>query len=106
MGSLDLSANKDIKQLVHVCEDRDKYGVLSRALKDYNTGGRILIFVETKKGADTLHRSLKMDGWNALCIHGDKTQQVRKFSGDLRHPLYSVSFSLSFAQRVIYTLEA
>lgn len=78
VGSLDLAANKDILQVVNVCEDRDKYGQLSRALRDHNTGGRVLIFVETKRGADTLHRSLRMDSWNALCIHGDKSQQVSR----------------------------
>ena len=77
MGSLDLSANKDIKQEVMVCEDRDKYSRLLRALKENNTGGKILIFVETKRGCDQLQRSLQMDGWNSGAIHGDKTQGDR-----------------------------
>ncbi len=77
VGSLDLSANKDIKQDVIVCEDRDKYSNLLRSLKENNTGGKVLIFVETKRGCDQLQRSLQMDGWTSCAIHGDKTQQVR-----------------------------
>lgn len=77
VGSLDLAANKDIKQEVMVCEDRDKYSRLLRALKENNTGGKILIFVETKRGCDQLQRSLQMDGWNSGAIHGDKTQGDR-----------------------------
>jgi ATP-dependent RNA helicase DDX5/DBP2 len=32
---------------------------------------------ETKKGADSLTRALRMDGWPSLSIHGDKSQQER-----------------------------
>jgi len=40
-------------------------------------GSRILIFVETKKGCDQVTRQLRMDGWPALAIHGDKDQSER-----------------------------
>jgi hypothetical protein len=40
-------------------------------------GRRILIFLETKKGCDAVTRQLRMDGWPALSIHGDKSQQER-----------------------------
>lgn len=40
-------------------------------------GSRVLIFTETKKGADQLTRLLRGEGWPALAIHGDKTQQER-----------------------------
>jgi ATP-dependent RNA helicase DDX5/DBP2 len=80
VGSLDLAANKDIKQEVMVCEDRDKYGLLLRALKENNTGGKVLVFVETKRGCDQLQRSLQMDGFSAVAIHGDKSQQDRDWT--------------------------
>tara|TARA_R110002050_G_scaffold170404_1_gene302226 strand:+ start:1212 stop:1499 length:288 start_codon:yes stop_codon:yes gene_type:complete len=38
---------------------------------------KILIFTETKKGADYLTRSLRMSGWPCLAIHGDKDQKER-----------------------------
>lgn len=40
-------------------------------------GSKILIFAETKKGADSLTRDLRIDGWPALSIHGDKKQEER-----------------------------
>ncbi|GJT34935.1 retrovirus-related pol polyprotein from transposon TNT 1-94 [Tanacetum coccineum] len=40
-------------------------------------GIRIFIFVETKKGCDRVTRQLRMDGWPALSIHGDKSQDER-----------------------------
>ena len=40
-------------------------------------GRRILIFLETKKGCDAVTRQLRTDGWPALSIHGDKSQQER-----------------------------
>jgi len=57
---------------------------LARYLKEYNNSGRILVFVETKKGCDQLARSLKGDGWYVGSIHGDKTQQVRIDDGGKR----------------------
>lgn len=40
-------------------------------------GSRILIFMDTKKGCDQTTRQLRMDGWPALSIHGDKSQAER-----------------------------
>ena len=40
-------------------------------------GSRILVFCETKRGCDNLTRQLRQDGWPALAIHGDKSQEER-----------------------------
>ena len=40
-------------------------------------GARVIIFTETKTNADNITRMLRQDGWPALAIHGDKTQQER-----------------------------
>jgi ATP-dependent RNA helicase DDX5/DBP2 len=77
VGSLDLSANKDIRQYIEVLEDWEKYAKLLQYLREHNDGGRVLIFVETKKGADQLVRSMRQDGWTANAIHGDKSQEER-----------------------------
>jgi len=37
----------------------------------------VLVFVETKKGCDMLTRSLRMDGFQARAMHGDKSQEER-----------------------------
>lgn len=50
---------------------------LIKLLAEVMDGSRILIFVETKKGCDRVTRQLRMDGWPALSIHGDKAQSER-----------------------------
>jgi ATP-dependent RNA helicase DDX5/DBP2 len=77
VGSLELSANKAITQLVEVCGDMDKYRLVSRFLREHFKGDRTIMFVETKKGCDTLTRSLRGEGFPAQAIHGDKTQEER-----------------------------
>lgn len=52
-------------------------GRLIKLLKEAIVGSRILIFVETKKGCDHVTKQLRMDGWPALSIHGDKNQAER-----------------------------
>ena len=78
VGSLDLAGNKDVTQTIDVCSDGDKYRNLQRYLKENLTAkDRVLVFVETKKGCDMLTRSLRMDGFQARAMHGDKSQEER-----------------------------
>merc|ERR1712176_1581612 len=81
VGSLDLTANKDVTQIVEVCGDPEKYRSLLRYLKENLTQkDRVLVFVETKKGCDMLTRSLRMDGFQARAMHGDKSQDERDWA--------------------------
>lgn len=77
VGSLDLRANVNITQIVEVVTDFDKYPRLIDHLRRHNTGEKVLIFVETKKGCDQLTRSLRMERFPAVAIHGDKSQDDR-----------------------------
>jgi len=78
VGSLDLAGNKDVTQTIEVCTDLDKYRNLNKYLKENLTAkDRVLVFVETKKGADMLTRSLRQDGYQARAMHGDKSQEER-----------------------------
>ncbi|KAK4362509.1 hypothetical protein RND71_017750 [Anisodus tanguticus] len=77
IGSPELKANQSIRQVIEVVTDLEKYSRLIGLLKEVMDGSRILIFVETKKGCDQLTRQLRMDGWPALSIHGDKSQDER-----------------------------
>ncbi|PSR89462.1 DEAD-box ATP-dependent RNA helicase [Actinidia chinensis var. chinensis] len=77
IGSADLKANQSINQVVEVVKEVEKYNRLIRLLKEAMDGSRILIFMETKKGCDQVTRQLRMDGWPALSIHGDKNQAER-----------------------------
>lgn len=79
VGSLELSASHNIKQIVEVVteyEKRDRMVKhLETAMEDKNS--KTLIFVGTKRVADDITKYLRQDGWPALAIHGDKAQNER-----------------------------
>lgn len=81
VGSLDLSGNKNITQVIEVCTDHEKYRNLLRHLREnWSPKDRCLVFVETKKGCDMLTRSLRADGFQARAMHGDKSQEERDWT--------------------------
>jgi ATP-dependent RNA helicase DDX5/DBP2 len=41
------------------------------------SGNKTIIFTATKRTADDVTRALRNDGWPALAIHGDKSQNER-----------------------------
>merc|ERR1719281_2228673 len=77
VGSLDLRTAHTIRQYVEVVQESDKRGRLRRLLEKVMDGSKILIFCETKRGGDDLTREMRLDGFPALCIHGDKKQEER-----------------------------
>merc|ERR1712125_220075 len=77
IGSLDLRTAHTIRQYVEVVQEHDKRGRLKRLLEKVMDGSRILIFSSTKRDADQLTREMRLDGWPALCMHGDKKQEER-----------------------------
>lgn len=77
VGGQELKACHNIKQYVEVCPDYDKKDRFQKLMQKIMDGSKILIFVETKKGADSLTRDMRTSGWPALSIHGDKEQSER-----------------------------
>eukprot|EP00735_Rhodelphis_limneticus_P008217 TRINITY_DN2105_c1_g1::TRINITY_DN2105_c1_g1_i1::g.12738::m.12738 TRINITY_DN2105_c1_g1::TRINITY_DN2105_c1_g1_i1::g.12738 ORF type:complete len:546 (-),score=117.26,sp/Q9C718/RH20_ARATH/66.36/0.0,DEAD/PF00270.24/2.8e-45,Helicase_C/PF00271.26/2.5e+03,Helicase_C/PF00271.26/3.7e-25,ResIII/PF04851.10/0.041 TRINITY_DN2105_c1_g1_i1:135-1772(-) len=78
IGDFELTANKRVQQIVQVMQsDSEKPKALVKLLERVMDGSKVLIFAETKRGCDSLTRQLRMDGWPALAIHGDKSQQER-----------------------------
>merc|ERR1712232_995584 len=77
VGSLGLRAAHTIRQYVEVVQESEKRNRLKRLLDKVMDGSKILIFCETKRGGDQLTREMRLDGWPALCIHGDKKQEER-----------------------------
>jgi ATP-dependent RNA helicase DDX3X len=71
------AASKDVTQRVEWVEQDDKtdfvIDFLSRAPE-----GLVLIFVETKRGADQLEEVLMRNNFPASSIHGDKSQRERE----------------------------
>ncbi|RVE69126.1 hypothetical protein OJAV_G00074700 [Oryzias javanicus] len=79
VGALQLSANHNILQIVDVCTDGEKENKLVRLLEEIMSEkeNKTIIFVETKRRCDDLTRRMRRDGWPAMGIHGDKSQQER-----------------------------
>ncbi|KAK6632658.1 putative ATP-dependent RNA helicase ddx17 [Polyplax serrata] len=79
IGSLQLSANHNILQIVDVCQEHEKENKLRQLLMEIEAekDNKTIIFVETKRKVDNITELLQKDGWPALSIHGDKNQQER-----------------------------
>ncbi|OAY40663.1 DEAD-box ATP-dependent RNA helicase 11 isoform X1 [Manihot esculenta] len=70
-------------EYVHETDKRSHLMDLLHAQRETETNGKqslTLVFVETKKGADSLEHWLCMNGFPATTIHGDRTQQEREMA--------------------------
>ncbi|XP_038701054.1 DEAD-box ATP-dependent RNA helicase 52-like isoform X2 [Tripterygium wilfordii] len=77
------SSTNLIAQKVELVEDPDKRAHLIKLLQTERENGSngkalTLVFVETKKGADSLEHWLLKNGLPAIAIHGDKIQMERE----------------------------
>lgn len=80
VGSLELSASHNIKQIVEVVSDfekRDKIAKYIESEMKAQDDPKIIIFASTKRNCDELTSFLRSEGWPALAIHGDKDQRER-----------------------------
>ena len=75
-------ANARIEQRVSVCEsDAAKLPALVNLLEELmDDGVRLLIFCSSKRRCEDLTRALRIDGWPALALHGDKPQEERDWA--------------------------
>ncbi|KOS18458.1 ATP-dependent RNA helicase DED1 [Escovopsis weberi] len=71
------STSENITQKVEFVEDHDKRSVLLDILHTH-AGGLTLIFVETKRMADSLSDFLINQSFPATSIHGDRSQRERE----------------------------
>ncbi|GAU97995.1 hypothetical protein RvY_09202-2 [Ramazzottius varieornatus] len=81
IGSLNLSANQNITQIVAVVREMDKSAKLEQLLHEIirEKENKTIIFTETKRKADDLTRRLRQQGFPCVVIHGDKKQQEREW---------------------------
>ncbi|KAG8325882.1 putative ATP-dependent RNA helicase ddx17 [Homalodisca vitripennis] len=95
IGSLQLAANHNIHQIVEVCDDVEKPDMLLKLLSDISQepDNKAIIFVETKRGVDEITRAVQRNGFNAMAIHGDKSQQDRDYVLAVEPNIYFESFS-------------
>ena len=79
VGSLNISANHNILQIIDVCSEEEKGQKLMRLMEEImgEAENKTIIFTETKRKSDMLTRNMRRDGWPAMCIHGDKSQPER-----------------------------
>ncbi|CAM0136814.1 ATP-dependent RNA helicase ded1 [Umbelopsis sp. WA50703] len=72
------STSENITQKIEYVEDEDKRSVLLDILHSSDITGLTLIFVETKRMADSLSDFLLGHNFPATSIHGDRTQRERE----------------------------
>ncbi|KAG0226861.1 DEAD-box ATP-dependent RNA helicase, partial [Mortierella sp. GBA43] len=79
------STSENITQKIEYVEDEDKRSVLLDILSAQSKGemGLTLIFVETKRSADSLSDFLLSQNFPATSIHGDRTQYERERALDM-----------------------
>uniref|UniRef100_T1K5S6 Probable ATP-dependent RNA helicase DDX23 n=1 Tax=Tetranychus urticae TaxID=32264 RepID=T1K5S6_TETUR len=68
-----------VEQVVYLVAESDKRKKLMQTLSA-GVEPPIMIFVNQKKGADVLARSLEKIGYNACTLHGGKGQEQREFA--------------------------
>ncbi|EGD75963.1 vasa [Salpingoeca rosetta] len=72
-------ANTDIEQRVEIMQDTaSKWGWLKAHLVEMQSAGNVLVFVNKKADAETLHESMVAAGFQAVVIHGDIDQITRQ----------------------------
>nr|CAD7407942.1 unnamed protein product [Timema poppensis] len=102
VGSLQLSANHNILQIIDVCQEYEKEQKLSTLLKEImaEKDNKSIVFIETKRRVDEITRKMKRDGWPATCIHGDKSQPERDWVlQDFRSGKYPILVATDVAAR-------
>jgi ATP-dependent RNA helicase DDX5/DBP2 len=71
-------ANQAIEQRVLFCDEGSKLSTLISLLEEeLDEETRLIVFASSKRRVDDLTRALRVDGWPALGIHGDKPQDER-----------------------------
>lgn len=72
------STTKNITQIIEHAENNEKIDRLFELIYGHKKTDLVLIFVETKKAADDLHRELNRQCIPSASIHGDRRQQDRE----------------------------
>lgn len=77
VGSLDLSANKNIDQVIEPLEDHEKFNAFMARMEKTDPRDKVIVFCETKRGVDQLTQNIRNTRIQARAIHGDKSQSER-----------------------------
>ena len=85
-----------------ICAESDKRALLWELLEKTldADGSRILVFCSSKRRCEELTHALRLDGWPALALHGDKTQEERDWVlHEFRRAAQPVLVATDVAQR-------
>mmetsp|Transcript_48368 Transcript_48368/g.149416 ORF Transcript_48368/g.149416 Transcript_48368/m.149416 type:complete len:234 (-) Transcript_48368:31-732(-) len=101
IGSEELTTNANIKQQIEVVNDWEKRDRFMNWIKEAAAGDqKVLVFTETKRGADALCRELQYQQLSAAAIHGDKEQRQRdRTLGEFRSGRTNILIATDVAQR-------
>ena len=107
IGGEALRASDNVSQIVEVVDEDEKHaklvGWLERALGEADAGGwtpRVIVFLSSKARVDAATRRLRHEGFPALSIHGDKTQEEREWVlGEFRAGTSPVMLATDVAAR-------
>ncbi|KAN0022185.1 hypothetical protein ACTFIU_004356 [Dictyostelium citrinum] len=79
IGSTEITANHNVRQIVEVCQDFEKKERMLKFLGSVGRDEKVIVFAETRKGVDELQRVLQFSGFKSIGIHGNKSQPERDF---------------------------
>ena len=102
VGSSTLQANPDVRQDVIVLDsESEKRGEFKKWIAEiFNPESKMIVFCDTKKGADNLCRELTYNGYSALSIHGNKEQRERdQILRDFKNGEVQILVATDVAQR-------
>ena len=104
IGAAELTANPNIKQIVEVCEERDKEDKLKSILAEIMNykDSKVIIFAETKRRVDQYSKYIRDLGYFCLAIHGDKKQNEREgVMGEFKRKQRAILIATDVAARGI-----
>ena len=80
IGNTQIHANHNIVQIVDVCEEQQKHEKLIQLLKEVmgQKEHKTIIFCKMKHRTENMTKKLRRNGFNAVCIHGNKSQPQRE----------------------------
>mmetsp|Transcript_40467 Transcript_40467/g.59613 ORF Transcript_40467/g.59613 Transcript_40467/m.59613 type:complete len:424 (-) Transcript_40467:248-1519(-) len=100
IGDEDTGKNKRITQHILMCTEPQKKSKILEHLRRQSGEDKFIIFVNAKKSADVLARTLEQNGFRCGILHGGKTQDQREASlDDFRADYFNVLVATDVAAR-------
>ena len=95
-----LKANKDVEQTFEFMAESERSKHLLKMVKNMEKDKKLMVFCESKRGADALTRELKYHDVTAASLHGDKEQRERdRVLNEFRRSDFQVLVCTDVAQR-------